>query len=91
MKRAACLLSAVLCLSFLAVTTATAQVPYHQDPVERVLLLRYSAHFDGFMADLKKNIVPLWDPRGPRGSSPTIRRFFTKPPLVPKTGTSAFG
>jgi hypothetical protein len=62
MKRAACLASAVVCISFLAVMTATAQVPYNQGPVERVVLIHIlPGHFDAFMADLKKNVVPLWE------------------------------
>ena len=62
MKRATCLASTVLCLSFLVVATATAQVPYNQGPVERVVLIHIlPGHFDAFMADLKKNVVPLWE------------------------------
>ena len=62
MKRAACLASAVVCISFLAVMTATAQAPYNQGPVERVVLIHIlPGHFDAFMADLKKNVVPLWE------------------------------
>jgi hypothetical protein len=62
MKRASCLAVAVLCLTFLALATASAQVPYNQGAVERVVLIRIlPGHFDAFMADFKKNVVPIWE------------------------------
>jgi hypothetical protein len=91
MKRAACLASAVLGLSFLAVRTATAQVPYNQGPGARVVLVHIlPGHFDRFMADLKKNIVPLRESEKAAGSSPKIRCFSTKPRLAWKTGLRLF-
>ena len=59
MKQAVRLAIAVVCLSFAAVTAVTAQVPYNQGPVERVVLLKLTpGHFDALMADFKKNVVP---------------------------------
>jgi hypothetical protein len=43
-------------------TAEIAQVPYNQGPVERVVLLKIApGHFDATMADLKKNVVPMWE------------------------------
>ena len=62
MKRAFRLAVAVLCLSFVALTAATAQVPYKEGAVERVVLIRINpGHFDAFMADIKKNVIPIWE------------------------------
>jgi len=62
MKRAFCLAVAVLCLAFLASTAASAQVPYNQGAVERVVLIKIMpGHSDAFMADIKKNVVPIWE------------------------------
>lgn len=62
MKEAVRLAVAVMCLSFVAVSVAKAQVPYNQGAVERVVLLKVApGHFDAAMADLKKNAVPLWE------------------------------
>ena len=62
MKRAFRLAVVVLCLSFAALTAASAQVPYKEGAVERVVLLRITpGHFDAFMADIKKNVIPIWE------------------------------
>jgi hypothetical protein len=62
MKQAMRLAIAVLCLSFVVATAEIAQVPYNQGPVERVVLLKIApGHFDATMADLKKNVVPMWE------------------------------
>ena len=62
MKRALRLAVVVLCLSLVALTAATAQVPYKEGAVERVVLLRITpGHFDAFMADIKKNVIPIWE------------------------------
>ena len=51
----------VLALATSAVT-ARAQVPYNQGTVTRVVLLSIiPGHSNAFFADLKKNIVPLWE------------------------------
>jgi hypothetical protein len=62
MKQALRLAIAVLCLSFVAVSVASAQVPYNQGAVERVVLLKITpGHSDALMADFKKNVVPIWE------------------------------
>ena len=51
----------VLALAVSSVT-ARAQVPYNQGTVTRVVLLSIiPGHSNAFFADLKKNIVPLWE------------------------------
>ena len=62
MKKVLCYAMAVLGLTFAAATTAKAQVPYEQGPVERVVLLHITpGHSDAFFADFKKNTVPMWE------------------------------
>ena len=62
MKRAVWLSVAAMCLSGMLSMTATAQVKYNEGPVDRVVLLHIlPGHFDAFMDDLKKNIVPIWE------------------------------
>lgn len=62
MKRAFCVAIAVLCLTFLPSMAASAQVPYKEGNVERVVLIHIlPGHFDAFMADIKKNVVPIWE------------------------------
>src|SRR5450631_2339945 len=56
-------LAGALLLAFVASTlTARAQVPYNQGTVTRVVLLNIlPGHSDALFADLKKNVVPLWE------------------------------
>jgi hypothetical protein len=62
MKQSLRFAAVVLCLSFLAVTVASAQVAYNEGPVERVVLIKINpGHFDAFMADIKKNVIPIWE------------------------------
>ncbi len=62
MKRASCLAVAVLCLTLLTLTTASAQVPYTEGAVDRVVLIHIlPGHFDAFMADIKANVIPIWE------------------------------
>jgi len=62
MKQAVRLAVAVMCLSFVMATVATAQVPVKEGNVERVVLLHINAgHGDAFWADMKKNTVPIWE------------------------------
>jgi hypothetical protein len=57
-----CLAGALLLALTSATVTARAQVPYSQGTVTRVVLLStIPGHSDAFYADLKKNIVPLWE------------------------------
>jgi hypothetical protein len=51
-----------LCVSFLTLSAASAQVPYNEGAVERVVLLHVlPGHNASVMADLKKNVVPMFD------------------------------
>ena len=53
---------AVLGVSLAVATTAQAQVAYNEGTVNRVVLISIApGHFSAFMADLKKNIVPIWE------------------------------
>jgi hypothetical protein len=62
MKHAIRIAVAVCCFWLVALVTAKAQVPYNQGAVERVVLVHIlPGHGDAFMADLKANIVPLWE------------------------------
>src|ERR1035438_9540517 len=62
MRQAVRLAIAVLCLSFVAANVANAQVKYNEGAVERVVLLHVMAgHFDAFVADIKANVVPIWE------------------------------
>ena len=62
MKRAVRLAVVVMCLSFVAATVATAQVPVKEGNVERVVLIHINAgRGDAFWADMKKNTLPIWE------------------------------
>lgn len=53
---------AVLVASLAGWSSASAQVPYNESTVNRVVLIRIlPGHFDAFMADMKKNIMPIWE------------------------------
>ena len=56
-------LAGALLLAFVASTfTSHAQVPYSQGNVTRVVLINITpGRFDALFADLKKNVVPLWE------------------------------
>lgn len=77
MKQAIRLAAAVLCFSLAAISMAAAQVPYNQGPVERVVLVHIlPGHFNAFMDDLKKNIVPVWDSEKSAGLIEGYQMFF---------------
>ena len=79
MKQAVRLAIAVLCLSFVAATAVTAQVPYNQGPVERVVLLKLTpGHFDALMADFKKNVVPIWEAQKAAGLITGYQMFLNQ-------------
>jgi hypothetical protein len=62
MKPAVRLAGALLLALVASTVTARAQVPYKQGTVTRVVLLSIiPGHSDALFADLKKNIVPLWE------------------------------
>ena len=77
MKQAIRLAVAVLCLFFVALTAATAQVPYNEGAVERVVLIHIMpGHFDAFMADIKKNVVPIWESEKASGLIVSYQMFL---------------
>ena len=77
MKQAVRLAIAVLCLSFLSVAVATAQIPYNQGAVERVVLVHIlPGHGDAFYADLKANIVPLFEAQKKAGLIQSYQIFL---------------
>lgn len=79
MKRAVCLTVAMLCLMLLAVSSGAAQVPYNQGPVERVVLIHIlPGHFDAFIADIKKNVVPLWESEKAAGLITDYQMFLNQ-------------
>jgi hypothetical protein len=48
--------------SIVSLSAAHAQVPYTQGPVERVVLISIlPGHSDAFFADIKANVIPLWE------------------------------
>jgi hypothetical protein len=62
MKKALRFALAILAISLATVSAAHAQVPYNQGPVERVVLIHITpGHFNAFMEDLKKNVIPIWE------------------------------
>ena len=62
MKRTMSLAVAGLCMLFVMVSAASAQVPVKEGNVERVVLIHINAgHGDAFWADMKKNTVPIWE------------------------------
>jgi len=62
MKQALCSAITALCVSFVTLSAASAQVPYNEDTVQRVVLLHVMpGHNAAVMADFKKNIVPIFE------------------------------
>jgi hypothetical protein len=62
MKRVIRFALAVLGVSLAVATAAPAQVPYNEGAVSRVVLVSIApGRFSAFMADLKNNIVPIWE------------------------------
>lgn len=60
MRQAFRLAMAALCVSFVTLSTAHAQVPYNEGAVERVVLIHVlPGHNAAVMADMKKNLVPI--------------------------------
>jgi hypothetical protein len=77
MKHAIRIAVAVCCFSLVALATAKAQIQYSQGPVERIVLVHIlPGHFNAFMADLKANIVPLWDKEKAAGLIQGYQMFF---------------
>ena len=62
MKSAVRLAGALLLALVASNVNAHAQVPYNQGTVTRVVLLStIPGHSDAFYADLKKNVIPIWE------------------------------
>ena len=62
MKSAVRITVAALFISLVSLSAAHAQVPYTQGAVERVVLISIiPGHSDAFFADLKANVIPLWE------------------------------
>ncbi len=62
MKHGIRLTGALLLALAVSTITARAQVPYSQGTVTRVVLLSIiPGHSDALFADMKKNILPLWE------------------------------
>jgi hypothetical protein len=62
MKKAVRLTVGMVCLSLMLVSASLAQDQYTEGAVERVNLIRIlPGHFNGFMADIKTNLQPIWD------------------------------
>jgi hypothetical protein len=77
MKKAIRLAGAVLCFSLAAISMAAAQVPYNEGPVSRVVLVHIlPGHFNAFMDDLKKNIVPIWEAEKSSGLITDYQMWF---------------
>lgn len=62
MKRPILAVAVLFVLSIAGWRSASAQVPYNEGPVTRVVLIHIiPGHFDAFMADIKKNVIPIWE------------------------------
>lgn len=62
MKQALRLAVVVMCFTFVAGSVANAQVAYKEGNVQRVVLLHVNAgRSDAFWADIKKNVIPVWE------------------------------
>jgi hypothetical protein len=62
MKRSFRFATAALFLCLVSLAAAHAQVPYSQGPVERVVLISIiPGHSDAFFADIKANVIPLFE------------------------------
>jgi hypothetical protein len=84
MKRAAWLAVTAICLSLVMSMTATAQVKYNEGAVDRVVLLHIlPGHFDAFMDDLKKNIVPIWEAQKKAGLIENYAMFLNTTRATP--------
>lgn len=62
MKQVVRLTLALLSLSFLLLTAASAQDQYTEGTIDRVILLRIlPGHFNAAMEDIKNNLQPVWE------------------------------
>lgn len=79
MKQAVRLTLALVSLSFLLLTAASAQDQYTEGTVNRVVLLRIlPGHFNAAMEDLKKNLQPIWEGEKANGLIEGYQLFFNQ-------------
>ena len=65
--------------SIVSFSAAHAQVPYTQGPVERVVLISIiPGHSDAFFADLKANVIPLWESEKAAGLITSYQIFLNQ-------------
>jgi hypothetical protein len=77
MKQAVRLAVAALCVSFVTLSAAPAQVPYTEGEIQRVVLLRVMpGHNAAVMADMKKNVVPIFEAEKNAGMIVNYRFFL---------------
>lgn len=76
---------AALFVSLVSFSAAHAQVPYEQGAVERVTLVHIlPGHSDAFFADLKANIVPLWESQKAAGLIAGYQIFLNQTTSAPE-------
>jgi hypothetical protein len=76
---------AALFLTVVSLSAAHAQVPYNQGAVERVTLVHIlPGHSDAFYADLKANIVPLWESQKAAGLIENYQIFLNQTTAGPE-------
>ena len=79
MRQALRLAVTALFMSLVAASAAQAQVPYNQGQVERVVLLHIlPGHSDAFFADIKKNVLPIWEAEKSTGLIVDYRMFLNQ-------------
>ena len=79
MRQALRLTVTALFISLVAASAAHAQVPYNQGQVERVTLLHIlPGHSDAFFADIKKNVLPIWEAEKSAGLIVDYRMFLNQ-------------
>lgn len=62
MKRPLLAVAVLFVVSLAGWTSASAQVPYNEGPVSRIVLIHIlPGHFNAFMDDVKKNIIPIYE------------------------------
>ncbi|MGC2110407.1 MAG: hypothetical protein WA655_12875 [Candidatus Korobacteraceae bacterium] len=79
MKQAVRLAVGVFCLSLLVASVGRTQDQYNEGTVERVSLYRIlPGHFTAAMADLKKNVQPIWEAEKADGLIEGYQIFFNQ-------------
>ena len=79
MKHVVRLTLAVVSLSLVLLTAASAQDQYTEGTVNRVILLRVlPGHFSAAMDDLKKNLQPIWEAEKANGLIENYQLFLNQ-------------